>query len=172
MYTKKIPHKNFAGKPRNQEVQFNLTEHEVLKLLIEFKAIFDWQEKIGKEEDERELDTAEVIEFYNHFEEILLTAWGELSDDGDHFRKGGRYEFAESSVFHAAMKLFLEDREEANKLLDGLMPKGLQDLVKAADPSLAELAKNSDNSSDLQSEIARLKAQLESQDQQSKSPDA
>ena len=38
----------------------------------------------------------------------------------------------------AAMKLFLEDQVEANKLIDGLMPSGLKDLVKAADPNLAE----------------------------------
>lgn len=161
MYTKMIPHKNFAGKQRDQEVQFNLTEHEVLKLMVEFKAIFDWQEKVKDRDPEAETDTLEVIEFYNNFEEILLSAWGELDESGDHFRKGGRYEFKESSLFHAAMKLFLEDQEEVNKLLNGLMPDGLQDLVKAADSNLAELAKNSEeNSPAVNAEVARLQAEL------------
>lgn len=162
MYTKSIPHKNFRGLVRNQEVNFNLTEHEVLKLLVEFQAIFEWQERLEKRDPTAETDTAEVIEFYNNFEEILLSAWGELDASGDHFRKSGRYEFAESSVFHAAMKMFLSDQEEANKLLDGLMPtEGFKDIVKNADVNLAEIAKNSEeNSPALNAEIARLQAQL------------
>lgn len=162
MYTKIIPHKNFKGKVRNQEVQFNLTEHEVLKLLVEFKAIFEWQERLEAREPDAETDTAEVIEFYNNFEDILLAAWGELDESGDHFKKGGVYEFRESSLFHAAMKLFLEDQSEANKLIDGLMPEGLKDLVIAADSNLAALAKNEGaNSPAVNAEIARLTAELE-----------
>lgn len=161
MYTKMIQHRNFAGEPRNQKVQFNLTEHEVFKLLVEFKAIFDWQEKIKDRDPNAETDTLEVIEFYNNFEEILLSAWGELDESGDHFRKGGRYDFKESSVFHAAMKLFLENQAEVNNLLNGLMPDGLQDLVKAADANLAELAKQSDGSNPaIDAEVARLRAEL------------
>lgn len=157
MYKKNIPHTNFAGKPRNQEVQFNLTEHEVFKLLVEFQAIFEWQKKLEDNPD-GQTDTAEVIEFYNNLEEILLSAYGELDESGDHFRKAGRYEFSESSKFHACMKMFVEDPSEANKLLDGLMPKGLQEMVKKADANLAELAKNPDSSDELKLEIERLRA--------------
>lgn len=161
MYIKTIPHKNFRGKVRNQEVQFNLTEHEVLKLLPEFKAIFDWQARVEERDPDGETPTEEVMEFYTNFEEILLTAWGELDESGDHFHKGGRYEFRESSVFHAAMKMFLEEHAEINKLIDGIMPEGLQDLVKAADARLLDLAKNEEaNSPAVNAEIARLRAQL------------
>lgn len=165
MYTKVIPHKNFRGKVRNQEVNFNLTEHEVLKLLVEFKAIFDWQEQVEARDPDAETPTEEVLEFYNNFEEILLAAWGELDESGDHFHKGGRYEFRESSVFHAAMKMFLEDLNEVNELINGLMPEGLKDLVKAADGRLAELANKSEDGKDpvLQSEVEQLRAQLEAE---------
>jgi len=160
-----IPHKNFRGKVRNQEVNFNLTEHEVLKLLVEFKAIFDWQEQVEARDPDAETPTEEVLEFYNNFEEILLAAWGELDESGDHFHKGGRYEFRESSVFHAAMKMFLEDLNEVNELINGLMPEGLKDLVKAADGRLAELAAKSEDGKDpvLQSEVEQLRAQLEAE---------
>lgn len=161
MYTKMIPHKNFRDKPRNQEVNFNLTEHEVLKLLVEFKAIFDWQERLEGRDPDEETDTAEVLEFYNNFEEILLAAWGELDESGDHFKKGGVYEFRESSVFHAAMKIFLEDQSEVNKLINGLMPEGLKDLVKSADANLAKLAQQEgENSPSLNAEVERLRRQL------------
>lgn len=160
MYTKTIPHKNFRDKPRNQEVNFNLTEHEVLKLLVEFQAIFDWQDKLKKQDDDRPTDTEEVIEFYNNFEEVLLTAWGELSENGDHFRKGGRYDFAESSLFHATMKHFLQNPSEVNELLDGLMPKDMQDIVKAADANLAALAKKDGLEPSEKAELERLRAEL------------
>ena len=161
MYTKVVPHKNFKGKVRNQEVNFNLTEHEVLKLLPEFKSIFDWQERLDKRDPDAETPTEEVMEFYNNFEEILLTAWGEPDESGDHFRKSGRYDFQESSVFHAAMKMFLEDQSEINRLLDGLMPEGLKDIVKSADKNLAEMAKAEGKSPAVDAEIARLKAELD-----------
>lgn len=173
MYIKNIPHKNFKDQVRNQEVQFNLTEHEVLKLLVEFKEIFDWQERLKGRDPDAETDTAEVIEFYNNFETILLAAWGELDESGDHFKKGGVYEFRESSVFHAAMKLFLEDQAEANRLIDGLMPKGLKDLVQKADGNLAELAekaKNDESGSGTAEMIARLQRELE--EARAKAPDA
>lgn len=163
MYTKVIPHKNFKGLHREQEVQFNLTEHEVLKLLVEFKEIFDWQERLKGRDPNAETDTAEVIEFYNNFETILLAAWGELDENGDHFKKGGVYEFRESSVFHAAMKLFLQDQAEANRLIDGLMPAGLKDLVQNTDANLAALAekaKSDDNGAGQAELIARLQADL------------
>ncbi len=173
MYTKVIPHKNFRGKVRNQEVNFNLTEHEVLKLLVEFKTIFDWQERVEKRDKDEETPTEEVMEFYNNFEEILLTAWGELDESGDHFHKGGRYEFRESSVFHAAMKLFLEDQGEANKLINGLMPEGLQDLVKSADANLALLAKSEgEGSAAVDAEVARLQAELAAARAEASAPSA
>lgn len=165
MYTKSIPHKNFKGRTRTQEVNFNLTTHEVLKLLVEFKAIFEWQEAVEKRDPDAEVPTDEVINFYTNFEEILLTAWGELDESGDHFFKGGRYEFKESSAFHAAMDLFLKDPGEVTKLVDGLMPEGLQELVKASEANLAALAEQAKNDGDtmspaLRNTVADLERQL------------
>jgi hypothetical protein len=142
-------------------VHFNLEEREVFKLLVEFQAIFKWQESI-KSEEVRELDTVEVIAFYNNLEEILLNAWGVPSEDGLYFRKGGRYDFEESKLFAAVMKMFVEDPKEANALLDGLMPKGLQDMVKKADANMADLAKNPDTDAELRRQIDELRSQLAS----------
>jgi hypothetical protein len=97
MYTKSVPHKNFLGKPRTQTVNFNLTTHEFFKLLVEFKAIFDWQERLRDADPDEVTDTAEVIAYYTNFEEILLAAYGVPDESGDHFHKAGRYDFAEST---------------------------------------------------------------------------
>lgn len=163
MYTKVIGHKNFKGKVRNQEVNFNLTEHEVLKLLVEFKAIFDWQEVVEKRDPGAEVPTEEIIDFYTNFEEILLSAWGELDESGDHFHKGGRYEFKESSLFHAAMNMFLKDPTEVTKLIDGIMPEGLQELVKASETNLAALAEQAKSDEKMSPALKKTVADLEAE---------
>lgn len=163
MYTKQIPYKDFNDKPRNQTVQFNLTIIETFKLLVEFQAIFAWRERINAETDMRELPTEEVIEFYNNLEKIILDAYGVMSEDGLHFRKGGRYDFEESALFPAVMEMFLTDQQMAHELVDGLLPKNLQEIVAKADANLAEMAKNPENTAELQAQIAALQAQVAAQ---------
>lgn len=160
MYTKQIPFKDFLGNPRNETVHFNLTETEVFKLLVEFKAIFEWRDSLKG--DVRELETEQVVEFYNSFENILLEAYGVPSPDGMYFRKGGRYDFEESALFNACMVEFVTNPEETTKLVDGLMPKDMENLVRKADDSLAEAAKNSSDEQ-LKAELNRLRAQLAEQ---------
>lgn len=163
MYTKIIPHKDFNDKPRNTKVQFNLTEHEVFKLMVEFQVLLGWRDKLANRDPDETTPTEEVIEYYNNLETILLSAWGELSEDGQYFRKSGRYDFEESAAFAACMRMFVEDPSEANKLIDGLMPKGLQEMVEKADSNLALMAKDPNGDKDLQAEIAKLRAQVAAQ---------
>lgn len=163
MYTKQVPFKDFRGKPRTMEVNFNLTEREVFKLLVEFKAIFGWLERINTGVD-MALDPTEVVTYYNNFEEILLSAYGEPSEDGLYFHKGARrYDFEESAAFAAIMLECVKAPEETSKMIDGLMPKDLQDLVKAADQSLAEIASSDTASDELKRKIAELQSQLAEQ---------
>lgn len=159
MYIKKIKFEDFFGKTREQEVHFNLTSHEVFKLLVEFQAIFEWTEKMKDRDPDGKTDTAEVIEFYNNVEEIILAAWGQPDPDGLHFRKGGVYDFKESALFHKCMQMFVEDPKQANELVDGLMPKDLQEIVKRADANLAELAKSGTAPENIQAQIDLLLAQ-------------
>jgi len=96
LYTKTVPYKNYRGKPRNGVVTFNLDEREVFKLLPELKAMFEWLDGNREAVDPRDLSTEEVRDFYTNLENIMLEAWGELSEDGEHFRKGNKYNFEES----------------------------------------------------------------------------
>jgi hypothetical protein len=156
VYSKTVPFKDLNGKPRNEVVHFNLFEREVFKLLVEFQNIFKWQESIKGET--REVETREVVEFYDNFERILLEAWGEPSSDGLHFRKGGRYDFEESALFNACMVLFVSDPGETSKLIDELMPKDMQELVKTAEVNLAALENAPETTEELKAELARLRA--------------
>lgn len=159
MYTKNVPYKDLYDRPKNKTVYFNLTEPEVFKLLVEFQRIFKWQERI-KENPGAETPTEEVVAYYNDFEEIILSAYGEPDAEGEHFDHDGKYKFEKSMAFAAFMTMCVTDVSETTRLLDGLMPKGLQEMVKNADAKLAELAKNPETSAEAAAEIERLRTRM------------
>jgi hypothetical protein len=153
---------DYKGKPRNIKVSFNLDAREVFKMLPELKSVFEWLES-NKKADPRDLSVEEVSAFYTSFEGILLEAWGEMSEDGLHFRKGGKYEFEESALFNACMVMFVTKPEETAKLLDGILPPEMFELVKNADDT--QIAAATDAKVNAQeAEIARLRAELEARD--------
>lgn len=158
MYEKLIPYKDFKGNVRNETVQFNLTEPEVFKLLGEFQAIQKWIDSM-EGQDLKSIDPAEVIEYYTNFENILLTSWGVLSEDGRYFRKAGRYDFEESALFAAVMNMFVSDPEETQKCIAGILPSGLEEIVKKADEKLIALGKAGD-SPEMAAEVAALRKKL------------
>lgn len=162
MYTKKVPYKDFLGRPRTETVNYNLTEVEVFRLLPEFQRVFEWR-SANEAAEYRELEPDEVVAFYTDFERILLAAWGIPSDDGRHFRKSGRYDFEESALFNASMLEFVADPKLVSDLLEQIIPKGLAELVEKADANLAALAASESSDAALQAEIARLRAQVAQQ---------
>ena len=162
MYTKKVPFTDFKGQPRTMEVNFNLTIFQAMKLFREFTVITEWQESLAG--PERSLRSEEVMEFYSAFEEILLSAWGEPSEDGLHFKKGGRYDFEESALFSATMLMFLTDPPEAIKFIEETFPKDMEKLAKQVDTNTAKLLASSSDE-ELKAELVRLRKQLNQQDQ-------
>lgn len=158
MYTKVIPFKDFKGKPRNETVHFNLSEREVFKLLPELKGMFEWLDS-NREQEQRDLGVEEVRDFYTNFEAIMLEAWGELSEDGLYFRKSARYDFEESALFNATMFMFVKEPEQTVKLLEGIIPEGLADMVKNATPDQLT-AVSGQRADDTQTEIEDLRRRL------------
>jgi hypothetical protein len=157
LYTKSIPLKNLYGAPKNVTVHFNLYEREVIKLIPKFKALFEWQESVSQE-DLRNLDPVEVIEYFNIVEEVLLESYGTPAKDGMSFDKSDRYIFEDSVTFNAVMMMFLTDPEEIGRFLDGVMPKDMLEMVKQAEGSLEKLEAMTENE-ELKAEIARLRAE-------------
>lgn len=159
MYSKKIPFHDFKGNPQNIVVQFNLEVREVVKLMVEFYSVLKWLDSV-KNEETRQLDTAEVVEFYNNLEKIMLEAYGKVSDDGLLFRKDGRYDFEDSKLFAACMEMFVSDPSEATKMLEELMPKNMEELVRKSEGNMDALKKDPQTSDEVRAQIARLEAQL------------
>lgn len=159
MYTKTIPFKDFHGKPRNQIIHLNLSEREVMGLLYEFQSIFSWQDQI-KNRAIQDLNTQEVVEFYNNLETILLSAYGVPSEDGLHFDKDGRYKFEQSALFNAVMMMFVKEPEEATKMINELMPKDLEDLVSSADERIEKISASKETPSHVRDELEQMRKEL------------
>lgn len=159
MYEQVIPFKDYKNNPRNMKVQLNLDEREIFKLFPEFQRVLSWRDSLMGE-DIRELSPEEVRDFYNDLEEILLAAWGELSEDGLNFVKTDKYKFESSALFNALMVMFVTDQAAANKMIDALLPKGLQDLITKQKDNLEKAASNPETPEAIQARIRELQAQL------------
>lgn len=162
MYSKSVPYKDFKGNVRNEMAHFNLTIPEMLQLLGPFQTLFKMQESAAG--PARELDTEEIMGFYNALETILKAAWGEPSEDGKYFRKSGRYDFEESALFPAFMVMMVTDTQEAVKFVNEIVPADMADLIKKAEVNLNTLEKAPETPEELRAQIARLQAQLPSTD--------
>lgn len=158
MYVKdKIPYKNYKQEPKNGRITLNLDEREVFKLLVQFKRMMDWIEGLDQSRV-MELPTEEVVAFYDDLETVLLASWGEMSADGEHFRKSGRYEFEESALFNAVMLMFVTDTVEAQKMINDLLPKGMEERVKTAQDNLENSSVPDPEKEAMKAELERLRA--------------
>lgn len=170
-YSLQVPYTKFNGKPNTEVVHFNLTEREIFKLSAEFNMIFTWRDELKG--DPRDLDPQEVIPYFTAFEEVLLSAWGEPSADGEHFRKGGRYDFEESACFNAALMMFVKDPSLVVKFLEEIVPKDMEETLRVqqenieklekANPEAARITSGGKTAAELQAEIDRLKSQMPAQ---------
>lgn len=162
MYRIDIPYTDYNGKAKRKNLTFNLDVREVFSKLVQLRAVFDWLKDNKEAVEERSLSTEEVVEFYNNLEAVILEAYGEMTADGERFVKTGRYEFEDSAAFNATMWMFVDRPNEAVKLLEGLLPKEMFEMVKNATPEQLAAAGVA-NAEANQTEIARLQAELEAE---------
>lgn len=159
MYTKTIAYKDFLGKPQNDTCHFNLETREIAKLLVELSEMFEWQESlVGGQK--RQLSTAEVAQFFNNFETVMLASYGELSSDGKRFYKDKRFDFEASKAFSAYMEECLVDPGEVAKFLDGVMTKDMALLVKKSEGNLEKLKDDPNLDDATRLRIQELETQL------------
>jgi len=158
VYQIKVPYKNYNNQPKTRTISFNLETREIMKLLEEFYVAFQWQEQ-AREEEVREYTPAETVVFYNAFEAILLAAYGVVSADGERFEKTGRFEFEESKVFAAVMDIFIQDPARTNELINGILPEGLDKLIKSSEGNMQKMIENPDTPDYIRREVERQLAQ-------------
>lgn len=158
MFSVSVPYKDYNGKVRNEQITFLLEVRDVYKLLTQLNFMLNWRDKL-KEEDDRDLDTDEVSAYFNNFEEVLLASYGQISEDGKEFDRSDSFRFERSKAFAALMEMFLKDLGLLTKMLEEIMPEGMEDIIKSQEASLANVD-TTDNPA-LQAEIDRLQAEID-----------
>lgn len=158
MFKLNVPFTDLNGKPQNHTVHFRLDERGVFKNLVELQFLMSWRERMGG--PIRDIPTEDVVEFYNNLETIILAAYGVPSKDGLSFDRSESYKFEDTLVFNEVMKMFLSDPKMAQKMVEAIIPKSLNEWAQTADANIAAAAASKDISTDDQSELERLRSQL------------
>lgn len=117
MLKKTITYTDCNGNERTEDFYFNLTKAEVLKM--EMGVSGGMAEKIKKIIAAQDQPTIIRV-----FEDIILMAYGEKSDDGKHFIKSKELSTAFMQT-EAYSNLFMElatDADAAAKFINGILP--------------------------------------------------
>lgn len=174
MYSIKVPYKNYKKQAQNKEVFLNLDQRELIKLAPEFDMIFNWRDEM--QGDPRNLDPQEVLPYFTAFEEILLTAYGVPSADGEEFDKSERYRFEQTARFNALLMMFVTDPALVIEFLKEIVPEGAEEMLKKQAENIKKLEANGgelpaqnarpapdpqQSTTEMQEEIARLRSQVQ-----------
>jgi hypothetical protein len=113
---KSITYKDFDGKKRSEELYFNLTEPELVRLDVAYKG--------GLEKHVKQLDPEErPNEVLELFETVIRTSYGEKSEDGRFFVKDPNAVslFMQSAAYSALFMELIQDADKAAAFVNGLV---------------------------------------------------
>ena len=131
MIKKTIKYTDYNGNEREDVAMFNLDEAELMEMeLSTTGGLSAAIEKIVQEQD-----TAKIIAM---FKDIVLKAYGQISDDGRRFIKNDtiREEFQQSKAYSTLFMELATDADAATKFIEGVID------VDQNDPRLALAKKN------------------------------
>ena len=131
MIKKTIKYTDYNGNEREDVCMFNLDEAELMEMeLSTTGGLSAAIEKIVQEQD-----TAKIIAM---FKDIVLKAYGQISDDGRRFIKNDtiREEFQQSKAYSTLFMELATDADAATKFIEGVID------VDQNDPRLALAKKN------------------------------
>ena len=132
MLTKTIKYTDYNGVEREEKFLFNLTKAEIMEM--ELGTTGGLAERIRKI-----LEAKDAPEIQEIFKKIILSAYGEKSDDGRRFMKVDREGYPLSvgfSQIEAYSQLYMElatDAEKAAEFIKGIIPSDI-DLSKVELP--------------------------------------
>ncbi len=120
MLKKTITYTDYNGEERTEDFYFNLSKAELAEM--ELSAEGGLETKINKIINTR--DTKELISI---FKEIVLSSYGEKSDDGRRFIKSveARKAFSETEAYSNLFMEIATDEQAASDFINGIMPRSL-----------------------------------------------
>lgn len=130
MLKKSITYTDYDGNERTEDFRFNLTEAEVAEM--EMSAQGGMERMINKIVAAR--DSEKLVKL---FKEIILKAYGEISDDGRRFIKSRELSegFAQTEAYSILFMELATDHEAATAFVNGIMPKPKDNVSKIPAPA-------------------------------------
>lgn len=134
MLKKEITYIDYNDEKRTDELYFNLSKAELLKLETRYPGgLQGYINKAIKAEDSKTL--------YDLFETIIELSYGVKSDDGKRFIKTKEQTeaFMQSEAFSELVMEIITDADAASAFISGLLPKDMQQAALEAAKQRAEL---------------------------------
>lgn len=115
MLKHQVSYKDFENKSVKETLFFNLTTRDSAKLTIKYGDLTKYVKKIEKEKDAAAMMVL--------IEDLVLTAYGERSEDGRHFIRNEeiRERFSYSLAFEALLDDLYSDEKKMSKFFDALL---------------------------------------------------
>lgn len=131
MLVKKIKYEDYDGNMREDELQFNLSQADVIKLLTT-TGEYTLDKLLKRLSTER--NGKKIMEI---FEDILKMSYGRKSLDGKRFEKSEELwkEFYETEAYSVLFTELVTDAKKAAEFINAIIPKKLAD-------SIADIVKN------------------------------
>src|SRR6185295_5354137 len=106
MLTREISYTDFNGEKVTEKFYFNISKPELVEMEVEYK------EGLGQK-IQNIIDAKDYRQLIKMFKEIILTAYGQKSEDGRRFIKNDtlREEFVQMAAYHV---LFMELASDAD----------------------------------------------------------
>lgn len=127
MHIKRIKFTDFNGDEREQNFYFNLTQSEIAKMEItKDGGLVEYIQKV--------IDKRNGQEVMDTFEWLILSAYGEKSDDGLHFKKNDeiRSAFKDSAAYDVLFMEILTDSDKAAEFFNGIVEPLTKDHLPSA----------------------------------------
>ena len=115
MLKHQVSYKDFDNKSVKETLWFNLTPRDSAKLTIKYGDLAAYVKKIEKEKDAAAMMVL--------IEDLVLTAYGERSEDGRHFVRNDeiREQFSYSLAFETLLGDLYSDEKKMSKFFDALL---------------------------------------------------
>lgn len=127
MLKESLTYTNFNDEEVTEDFYFNLTKAELSTM--DLTTAGGLAERLNRIVAAK--DTPEIIKM---FQEILLTAYGEKSDDGKYFNKSKEIseKFSHTQAYSDLFMKLATDEEYANKFIESILPKDMREEIEKA----------------------------------------
>ena len=118
MLKKVVKYTDFNGEVQSEDLYFNLTEPEVVRLDVQFEGgLVTYIENLNDEINPQDVLTL--------FEKIIKASFGEKSDDGKYFVKNPETTnlFYQSAAYSAIFVELVQDADKAASFFNSLLSK-------------------------------------------------